>query len=57
VSAPTGAPGLPPEGAPELDDALLLAGKPQELGPLEYAIFKPRWGAFYQTPLKELRRL
>ncbi|WP_371784823.1 cysteine hydrolase family protein [Streptosporangium subroseum] len=48
------APGLLPDGAPELDDTRLLAGKPQELGPLEYAIFKPRWGAFYQTPLKEL---
>jgi len=48
------APGLPPEGAPELDDALLLSGKPQELGPAEYAIYKPRWGAFFQTPLHEL---
>lgn len=46
--------GLASENAPELDSALLLAGKPQELGPLEYAIFKPRWGAFYRTPLQEL---
>ncbi|GAA0974910.1 cysteine hydrolase [Acrocarpospora macrocephala] len=52
------APGLAPDAAPELDHARLLAGETQELGPREYAIFKPRWGAFYQTPLQdELHRL
>ena len=50
------APGLLPGDAPELDDELLLAGRPQELGPGEYALFKPRWGAFYRTPLDELLR-
>lgn len=48
------APALAPHGAPPLDPELLLAGQAQELGPKEYAIFKPRWGAFYRTPLQEL---
>jgi nicotinamidase-related amidase len=48
------APGLVPEGAPALDDRLLLNGRPQRLGPDEYALYKPRWGAFYRTPLADL---
>jgi nicotinamidase-related amidase len=48
------APELAPEGAPELDDQLLLSGRPQQLGPDEYALYKPRWGAFYRTPLADL---
>jgi nicotinamidase-related amidase len=48
------APELLPTGAPELDDDLLLKGEPQPLGPNEYAVYKPRWGAFYRTPLEEL---
>jgi nicotinamidase-related amidase len=48
------APGLAPTDAPDLDDALLLNGEPQPLGPHEYAVYKPRWGAFYRTPLAEL---
>ena len=32
---------------------LLLAGGVQALGPSESAIYKPRWGAFYETPLEE----
>ena len=32
-----------------LDAALLLSGEFQVLGPLEWAMYKPRWGAFYQT--------
>jgi len=35
-----------------LDSQLLLAGGVQELGPREVAIYKPRWGAFYETPLE-----
>lgn len=46
------APGLAPTG--ELDDARLLGGEPQPLGPGEYALYKPRWGAFYRTRLQEL---
>ncbi|MFI5800375.1 cysteine hydrolase family protein [Streptomyces sp. NPDC051677] len=48
------APGLAPDDAPELDAELLLSGRPQRLGPAEYAVFKPRWGAFYRTPLQDL---
>ena len=49
--------GLVPQGA-ALDTDRLLAGKVQELGPNEVAIYKPRWGAFYNTPLEaHLRRL
>lgn len=51
------APELLPDPAARLDSSLLLAGKPQSLGAHEVAIFKPRWGAFYCTPLEEhLRR-
>lgn len=35
-----------------LDDELLLAGGVQALGPGEVAMYKPRWGAFYRTPLE-----
>ncbi|WP_030160562.1 cysteine hydrolase family protein [Glycomyces sp. NRRL B-16210] len=48
--------GLAPEGAPELDPGLLLSGAAQRLGPSEWAVFKPRWGAFYRTCLEELLR-
>jgi nicotinamidase-related amidase len=44
--------GLSPEGS-SLDAELLLSGGIQELGPGEVAIYKPRWGAFYETPLEE----
>ena len=42
---------LVPPGT-SLDTELLLAGRVQELGPKEVAIYKPRWGAFYETPLE-----
>ncbi|MCA1220960.1 cysteine hydrolase family protein [Streptomyces sp. 8L] len=48
--------GLLPEGAPVLDPALLLSGRFQQMGPYDYAIFKPRWGAFYRTCLEILLR-
>jgi nicotinamidase-related amidase len=38
--------------APALDHELLLAGRIQSLGEDEVVIYKPRWGAFYQTPLE-----
>lgn len=41
--------GIVPEAAPALDPVLLLSGRPQRLGPYDYAVFKPRWGAFYRT--------
>jgi nicotinamidase-related amidase len=42
---------LPDPGA-KLDAARLLAGGLQELVPREWALYKPRWGAFYRTPLE-----
>ena len=55
----TGAPGsqlappLLPSAEAQLDHELLLAGKAQALGPQEVAIYKPRWGAFFETPLED----
>ena len=46
------APGIAAEGF-SLDAEALLAGAAQEVGPAEVAIYKPRWGAFYETPLEE----
>jgi nicotinamidase-related amidase len=46
------------DGGSRLDPARLLAGDLQSLGEDEWAIYKPRWGAFYRTLLDEhLRRL
>jgi nicotinamidase-related amidase len=42
---------LSPPDSPALDTDLLLGGRLQPLGPMEWAMFKPRWGAFYDTPL------
>ena len=41
--------------APEikLDAVRLLAGKLQLLGSEEWVMYKPRWGAFFQTPLEQ----
>ena len=44
--------GVAPDGI-DLDDALLLSGVLQPLGPAEWAMFKPRWGAFFGTRLHE----
>jgi len=43
---------LPEPGLP-LDVEALLAGTAQPMGPREAAIYKPRWGAFYDTPLED----
>lgn len=43
---------LLPDPAARLDDELLLSGGVQVLAEHEVAIFKPRWGAFFQTPLE-----
>jgi nicotinamidase-related amidase len=52
------APGIleEPEGF-TLDPGTLLAGRLQEVTAGEVVIYKPRWGAFYETPLEDhLRR-
>jgi nicotinamidase-related amidase len=37
----------------ELDHELLLAGDLQLVGPSEHVLYKPRWGAFYDTTLDQ----
>ncbi|MEO5926727.1 MAG: isochorismatase family cysteine hydrolase [Bryobacteraceae bacterium] len=37
-----------------LDHSTLLNGHPQRLGENEWAFYKPRWGAFYQTSLEAM---
>jgi nicotinamidase-related amidase len=44
---------LKPSPATRLDAEKLLAGGLQELATDEWAMHKPRWGAFYLTPLEE----
>jgi nicotinamidase-related amidase len=42
---------LLPTAETRLDDQLLLLGSLQSLGPREWAMYKPRWGAFFETSL------
>ena len=44
-------PGMAPDH--ELDDQLLLCGAAQMLSAQEAVVFKPRWGAFYQSALED----
>jgi nicotinamidase-related amidase len=37
-----------------LDTSTLLNGQPQLIGPQEWAVYKPRWGGFYQTCLDQM---
>ncbi len=49
---------LLPDPDVRLDADLLLSGGVQLVGPGEVVMYKPRWGAFYGTPLEEhLRQL
>jgi nicotinamidase-related amidase len=50
------APDLLPDVGLELDTELLLSGAIQTLGLNEVVIYKPRWGAFYNTPLEQYLR-
>ena len=43
-------------GGAELDAEALLAGQIQELAPLEYVIYKPRFSAFHGTQLEAFLR-
>ena len=47
---------LKPMDAPVLDWNALLEGNEQMLGGCDHVIYKPRWGAFYQTPLEHALR-
>ncbi|HEY2845313.1 MAG TPA: isochorismatase family cysteine hydrolase [Bryobacteraceae bacterium] len=44
---------LKPVSDGRLDAALLLSGRLQTLAAQEWAMYKPRWDAFYGTPLEE----
>ncbi|MGH9183738.1 MAG: cysteine hydrolase family protein [Acidimicrobiales bacterium] len=49
---------LKPRPGTALDAERLLAGELQVVGEGEWAMYKPRWGAFYHTPLEShLERL
>lgn len=43
---------LKPSPEVKLDAEKLLTGKLQLIGPQEWLMYKPRWGAFFQTPLE-----
>lgn len=44
---------LKPSADVSLDPELLLSGAPQTIGTSEWAMYKPRWGAFYGTRLED----
>lgn len=44
---------LKPNSSISMDHDLLLDGQAQELSTSEWTLYKPRWGAFYQTDLEE----
>ena len=46
-------PDLKPCPDAKLDAEVLLKGKIQTWGSKEFVIYKPRWGAFFQTPLHD----
>lgn len=43
---------LKPSPAVRLEAERLLQGQVQSIGPQEWILYKPRWGAFYRTPLE-----
>jgi nicotinamidase-related amidase len=47
------APELLPEPGARLDSRLLLSGELQPLAAREWVLYKPRWGAFFQTRLEQ----
>jgi nicotinamidase-related amidase len=44
--------GLLPDPRTRLDSGALLSGTVQEVGANEVVMYKPRWGAFFKTPLE-----
>ncbi len=47
---------LKPDASVILSANALLSGRLQQIGPNEFIIYKPRWGAFYRTRLEEFLR-
>lgn len=47
---------LKPIRAVRLNAEPLLQGQAQQIGEQEFVVCKPRWGAFYHTPLEEFLR-
>ena len=47
---------LLPNASIRLDSESLLKGEIQKIGPYDLVIYKPRWGAFYRTPLEDFLR-
>lgn len=43
---------LLPDPDVDLDSELLLSGELEDLGEDEFVVYKPRWGAFFQTALE-----
>jgi nicotinamidase-related amidase len=43
---------LKPSSTTRLDSSLLLSGHLQQIGTMEWIMYKPRWGAFYNTLLE-----
>lgn len=44
---------LKPSADVRLEAEILLGGQFQEIGPREWIMYKPRWGAFYRTGLED----
>jgi nicotinamidase-related amidase len=44
---------LKPFTTVRMNSNLLLSGKLQKIGSMEWIMYKPRWGAFYNTPLEK----
>lgn len=44
---------LKPSPEVRLDAEALLSGRMQEIGEREWVMYKPRWGAFFETPLHD----
>ncbi|HET7284516.1 MAG TPA: hypothetical protein VFI70_07505 [Nitrososphaeraceae archaeon] len=48
---------LKPSPNVRLNSSLLLSGKLQQVGSMEWIMLKPRWGVFYKTVLEEHHNL
>jgi nicotinamidase-related amidase len=44
---------LKPSSNTRLNSSLLLSGSLQQIGSMEWIMYKPRWGAFYKTSLEK----